>query len=299
MDIHNNGSYIGFTYNGVEYYYVYNLQGDVEAITDAEGTIVAKYEYDEWGYVEYELNYNGAVNISEINPIRYRGYYYDSERGLYYLNSRYYDPFMCRFLNADGYVTTGQGVTSFNMFTYCLNNPVNMYDPNGCFGISIGIGKIIAAAVAFVVVAVLVYVAIEAITQNPPSLPTIALPTIPWPSTEEKDDTDVKEKDITIPPSNGTTYYHVTTQDNAEAIMTTGIMTGSKWESGYVYAWKTNPSKYAIENSGAHMGVTISFKTSASFVMDTGVTDPKVQMYGPVVSTVPGPIVVWDVQIVG
>ena len=127
----NNGSYIGFTYNGVEYYYVYNLQGDVEAITDAEGTIVAKYEYDEWGYVEYELNYNGAVNISEINPIRYRGYYYDSERGLYYLNSRYYDPFMCRFINADGYVSTGQGVTGYNMFAYCGNNPVNRKDPSG------------------------------------------------------------------------------------------------------------------------------------------------------------------------
>ena len=81
--------------------------------------------------------------------------------------------------------------------------------------------------------------------------------------------------------------------------MATGIMTGSKWESGYVYAWKTNPSKYAIENSGAHMGVTISFKTSVPFVRDTGITDPKVQMYGPVVSTMPGPIVVWDVQIVG
>ena len=127
----NNGSYIGFTYNGVEYYYVYNLQGDVEAITDSTGAIVAKYGYDTWGYVEYEFNYNGSINIAEINPIRYRGYYYDSERGLYYLNSRYYDPFMCRFINADGYVTTGQGVTSFNMFAYCGNNPVNRADDTG------------------------------------------------------------------------------------------------------------------------------------------------------------------------
>ena len=127
----NNGAYIGFTYNGVEYYYVYNLQGDVEAITDASGAIVAKYGYDTWGEVQYEANYNGTVNIAQINPIRYRGYYYDSERGLYYLNSRYYDPFMCRFLNADGYVTTGQGVTSFNMFAYCGNNPVNRADPTG------------------------------------------------------------------------------------------------------------------------------------------------------------------------
>ena len=66
-----------------------------------------------------------------------------------------------------------------------------------------------------------------------------------------------------------------------------------------MYAWKTPPGKYAIENSGAHLGLTISFKTNALFVMDTGITDPRVQMYGPVVSTMPGPIVVWDVQIVG
>ena len=127
----NNGSYIGFTYNGVEYYYVYNLQGDVVAITDSTGTIVAKYEYDTWGEVETTWSAAGTGNIAQINPIRYRGYYYDSERGLYYLNSRYYDPFMCRFLNADGYVTTGQGLTSFNMFAYCGNNPVMYLDYSG------------------------------------------------------------------------------------------------------------------------------------------------------------------------
>ena len=76
-------------------------------------------------------------------------------------------------------------------------------------------------------------------------------------------------------------------------------MYGSTWEGGYVYAWKTFPNNYAIENSGAHMGGVISFKTNATFVMDPGITDPRVQMFGSVVSTVPGPIAVWDVQIVG
>ena len=76
-------------------------------------------------------------------------------------------------------------------------------------------------------------------------------------------------------------------------------MTGSSWEGGYVYAWRTKPDKYAIENSGAHFGVTISFKTNASFTRDTGIDDPAVAMYGPVVSATPGPIVVWDVNIVG
>ena len=151
----NNGAYIGFTYNGVEYYYVYNLQGDVEAITDATGAIVAKYMYDTWGYVEYEFNYNGSINIAEINPIRYRGYYYDSERGLYYLNSRYYDPFMCRFINADNVVSgVGGDIQGYNMFSYCMNNPVNKSDSTGNWP------KWIGKAIAVVAVAVVVVVAV-------------------------------------------------------------------------------------------------------------------------------------------
>ena len=144
----NNGSYIGFTYNGVEYYYVYNLQGDVVAITDSTGTIVAKYEYDTWGEVQYEANYNETVNIAVINPIRYRGYYYDSERGLYYLNSRYYDPFMCRFLNADTLIDN-RGIITQNLFQYCGNNPVNNADLSGnLFGAIVGIGLVVIGMVA-------------------------------------------------------------------------------------------------------------------------------------------------------
>ena len=69
--------------------------------------------------------------MANVNPIRYRSYYYDAETNLYYLQSRYYDPEMGRFLNADGYVSTGQGITGNNMFAYCLNNPVCMVDNIG------------------------------------------------------------------------------------------------------------------------------------------------------------------------
>ena len=67
------------------------------------------------------------------NPFRYRSYYYDSDTGWYYLNSRYYDPETGRFLNADGYASTGQGIIGCNMFVYCNNNPVNRVDPDGAF----------------------------------------------------------------------------------------------------------------------------------------------------------------------
>ena len=97
--------------------------------------VVAEYSYDAWGN---PIDWSGPM--AEINLIRYRGYYYDTETGFYYLQSRYYDPQTGRFINADGLITTGQGLMSYNMFAYCLDNPVNKYDYNGLTTYSIGIG---------------------------------------------------------------------------------------------------------------------------------------------------------------
>ncbi len=119
---------IGFTYNGNTYYYEKNIQGDVTAIVDVNGTIKAKYTYDAWGNHTITLNVNG---IGTLNPIRYRSYYFDTETGLYYLQSRYYDPIACRFINADELVSTGQGLLGYNMFAYCNNEPVFQRDSQG------------------------------------------------------------------------------------------------------------------------------------------------------------------------
>ena len=70
-------------------------------------------------------------HIANVNPLRYRGYYFDKETGIYYLHTRYYDPKVGRFINADGYVTTDSGLSGANMFTYCKNNPVMMTNPYG------------------------------------------------------------------------------------------------------------------------------------------------------------------------
>ena len=114
-------------YNGEIYYYIYNLQGDVRAIVDEYLNKVVEYVYDPWGNI---LSITGSLaeTLGKDNPFRYRGYYYDTETGLYYLQSRYYDPLIVRFINADGYVSTGQEFSSVNMFAYCGNNPVNMND---------------------------------------------------------------------------------------------------------------------------------------------------------------------------
>lgn len=95
-------------------------------------------------------------------------------------------------------------------------------------------------------------------------------------------------------------YYHVTTFENAALIQLTGKLVGSKFEGGYVFAWRRYPNKFAINGSGARSNaVVISFKTYAAFKKDTGVTNPKAVPYEPVVSVNRGPVHVYDVQIVG
>ena len=118
--------YTNGTANPVTYYYVTNMQGDVVKLVTASGTAVATYAYDAWGKV---LTATGSM--AEVNPIRYRGYYYDAEIGMYYLQSRYYDPAVKRFINADGITSTGQGFLGQNMFAYCLNSPTFISDPTG------------------------------------------------------------------------------------------------------------------------------------------------------------------------
>ena len=121
----------GFKRNGVTYTYVYNGLGDVMEILDKDGNAVVSYLYDAWG-APISITGPMASTLGVQNPIRYRGYYYDTETGLYYLQSRYYDPVVGRFLNADGYVSTGQGILGTNMFAYCGNNPVSRFDVSGC-----------------------------------------------------------------------------------------------------------------------------------------------------------------------
>ncbi len=109
------------------YYYILNLQGDVVQIIDEGGVPQAEYVYSPWGEI-----ISAEGDLAEINPLRYRGYYYDSETGFYYLQSRYYDPENHRFINADVYTSTDSSdAIACNMFAYCQNNPVMLGDENG------------------------------------------------------------------------------------------------------------------------------------------------------------------------
>ncbi len=122
----------GFDLNGTRYLYVKNAQGDITGITDAAGNLVVEYIYDSWGKL-LETTGSLAKTVGMKNPFRYRGYYYDIESGLYYVQSRYYDPVTGRFLNADGAVGVNEDMATYNLFVYCGNNPINRYDAGGLF----------------------------------------------------------------------------------------------------------------------------------------------------------------------
>ena len=142
----SDSSRVGFTHNDTAYYYTKNAQGDVTGIVDSDANTVVEYTYDVWGKL---LSTTGskAGTIGKLNPFLYRGYYYDAETGLYYLNSRYYDAQTGRFLNADdtGILIVNQNnLAENNLFSYCLNNPSNMTDKTGTiafFGAAIGLAS--------------------------------------------------------------------------------------------------------------------------------------------------------------
>ena len=124
------GNILSVVYNGCEYYYVKNLQGDIVGIIDGSGTQVVTYTYDSWGKVTEVGGSNQT--LGNLNPFRYRGYYYDAETGFYYVSSRYYDPEIGRFISADGEISgVGGDIRGYNLYSYYMNNPVNMSDPTG------------------------------------------------------------------------------------------------------------------------------------------------------------------------
>ena len=138
----NEDSVCGIIYDDAAYYFHKNLQGDVIGIKNAYGVLVARYTYDAWGKVIAVTDEDGfdvsdnAAHVANANPFRYRGYYYDAEIGMYYLQSRYYDPVAGRFINGDD-VNFLVASANNNVYSYCNNNPCNMNDEFGYISISL------------------------------------------------------------------------------------------------------------------------------------------------------------------
>ena len=135
----NEDNVCGIIYNESPFYFLKNLQGDVIALVDKSGKVVARYSYDAWGVCTIQSDTSGC-NIAMINPYRYRGYYYDTEIGMYYLQSRYYDPSVGRFVNGDDvniFVLLQQTTLCNNLYCYCENSPIINLDIRGFAKINI------------------------------------------------------------------------------------------------------------------------------------------------------------------
>ena len=142
----SEGLRVGLICGGKIYYYMYNLQGDVVGIVRAsDGKIAATYKYDAWG--KCTVNNIENEDVGTKNPFRYKGYYYDRETGLYYLNSRYYSPAFGRFINADTTDVLGVSGDLYdkNLYAYCDNNPINRADSEGAYW-HVAIGAAIGGA---------------------------------------------------------------------------------------------------------------------------------------------------------
>lgn len=155
--IYGKNGIVGFVYNNKTYYFRKNIFGDVERIYNDNGTVVGRYSYSAFGECEIKLD---TDNIASLNPIRYRGYYFDDELGLYYLQSRYYDLEIGRFIFPDSIeYLNPDSINGLNLYAYCSNNPVMNIDPNGKFLFpflaSLAIAALIGACVGVVPLIVL------------------------------------------------------------------------------------------------------------------------------------------------
>ncbi len=155
-----SGAPIGMQYRTSNYawgefdnfYFEKNLFGDVVAIYNENGAKIGSYNYDAWGVCTASVEATASTLeknvVRTLNPFRYRGYYYDTETGFYYLQSRNYNPQWGRFINADKYVSTGQGVLGHNMYAYCNSNPVMYTDETGHIAISVLVALIVIGVLA-------------------------------------------------------------------------------------------------------------------------------------------------------
>lgn len=148
---------VGFTYNNNEYFYDRTTNGEIRHIIDKNGHVYVSYEYDDWGMPTYESDGSTIGNeLLELNPFMYKGYFYDREIKMYYLKSRYYDPDLGRFINADAEVGSVGETMGMNLFAYCKCNPICYSDENGnwpSWATKLCIGLAVIAVCAIVAVA--------------------------------------------------------------------------------------------------------------------------------------------------
>ena len=130
----SNNQLVGLTTEEGNYFYIRDITKNIVGLIDSNGEYVVKYEYDAWGNILKVEKCVPSCIAADHNPFKYKGYYYDDETQLFYCNSRYYSPELCRFISPDSIeYLDPQSINGLNLYCYCGNNPVMGYDPNGTF----------------------------------------------------------------------------------------------------------------------------------------------------------------------
>lgn len=146
--LYSHTGIVGFVYQNNIYYYEKNIQQDVTGIRDVNNNVVARYVYEAFGKVTV-FNYTSTL-IGDVNPIRYRSYYYDTDLKLYWLTSRYYDPETGRFISPDDWSYLDyKKINGLNLYAYSKNNPVMYYDPSGHFVLMVSFFAVAISACVF------------------------------------------------------------------------------------------------------------------------------------------------------
>ena len=249
--------YYNSTLSGYDtFHYVLNAQGDVVQINyqGKQNKVYARYTYDAYGNV---LTKSGS--LADVNPLRYRGYYCDTETGFYYLQSRYYDPTLGRFINADSYASTGQGFLGFNMFAYCNNNPANGDDPTGhsmdwtreaySFGTS-GAGESCAGGGSGGI-GDIIWAIIQILKELTSSQAPACIDALPYtiPSVETKSIPNAEKKDEEKK-RNTRTYSVYFLEDENNVIQYVGRVTDDGFTARMWYHKKTKGLELAVKKSG-------------------------------------------------
>ena len=146
----DKGNVFAMKYQNEMYFYRKNLFGDILGILDSHGTELVKYEYNSWGKLLNLTDYS-SNGLGRKNPFRFKGYYYDEELGMYYLNSRYYDPEVGRFISPDttDILEVQDDLYDKNLYAYCDNNSVMRIDSSGAVW-HLAVGAVVGVATQFV-----------------------------------------------------------------------------------------------------------------------------------------------------
>ncbi|MBR7167822.1 MAG: RHS repeat-associated core domain-containing protein [Bacteroidales bacterium] len=139
--IYDHTGVFAFIFDASTFFYRKNAQNDIIAILDSMGRVVVEYTYNAWGECITTVVDSTCGAVANLNPFRYRSYYFDTETNLYFLKTRYYDPVVGRFITIDdtSYLAPDT-INGLNLYAYCGNNPVMYYDPTGCWTFSINLG---------------------------------------------------------------------------------------------------------------------------------------------------------------